>query len=79
MAEQVEAPREVKDAPVKKPKRKQVLHDETPSQVTDHAFEPRGEWYTLCKYCRLSEAAHQETTLTGREHIHYYSDDNDDQ
>lgn len=53
-----------------------VLHDETPSQITDHAFEPRGEWYTLCKHCSLSEAAHVHTTLTGREHIHYYSDDN---
>lgn len=53
-----------------------VLHDETPSRITDHAFTPRGEWYTLCKFCHLSEAAHVETTLTGREHIHYYSDDN---
>ena len=53
-----------------------VLYDETPSQITDHAFEPRGEWYTLCKFCNLSEAAHMRTTLTSREHIHYYSDDN---
>jgi hypothetical protein len=49
----------------------EVLHDETPSQITDHAFEPRGEWYTLCKHCRLSEAAHVETTLTGQEHLHF--------
>jgi hypothetical protein len=58
---------------------KPVLYDETPSQIVDHAFEPRGEWYTLCKHCNLSEAAHMRTTLTGREHIiHYYSDDNPD-
>lgn len=73
MAEQVhEEPREAKPIPIR---RKQVLHDEAPSLITDHAFEPRGEWYTLCIHCRRSEAAHAETTLTGREHIHYYSDD----
>ena len=55
-----------------------VQHDETPSQITDHAFEPKGKWFTLCKFCNLSEAAHMRTTLTGREHIHYYSDDNPD-
>jgi hypothetical protein len=71
---QQEPPREANDkGPMKRPK--PVLHDETPSQIIDHAFEPRGEWYTLCKHCRLSEAAHMVTTLTGREHFHYYSDD----
>lgn len=43
--------------------RKEVAHDETPSGITDHAFEPRGEWYTLCAYCGLAEAAHAETTV----------------
>lgn len=47
-----------------------VLHDETPSLITDHKFAPRGEWFTLCKHCGLSEAAHAETELR------YYSDDN---
>jgi hypothetical protein len=74
MAEQVDTPLEAKPVPAKpvKPYRpKEVAHDETPSQITDHAFEPRGEWYTLCKHCRLSEAAHRETTLTGEEHLHF--------
>lgn len=59
------------------PKR-EVAHDESPAIITDHAFVPRGEWWSLCGYegCGLSEAAHAETTLTGREHIHYYADDN---
>lgn len=57
---------------------KEVAHDETPSNITSHPFEPRGEWYTLCKVCSLAEAAHAETTLTGREHIGYYSDDDPD-
>jgi hypothetical protein len=76
MAEQVQ--QEPREAKPRRARPKESLHDETPSQVVDHAFEPRGEWYTLCKHCRLSEAAHAETTLTGREHIHYYSDDNPD-
>jgi hypothetical protein len=54
---------------VKRPK--EVQHDETPSGVTDHAFEPKGEWYTLCRHCNLAESAHRETTLRFR----YYSDD----
>ena len=56
---------------VPKPRPKEVLHDEAPSLIVDHAFEPKGEWYTLCKHCNLSEAAHKETTLE----IRYYSDD----
>jgi hypothetical protein len=38
-----------------------VIHDETPSMVADHPFEPKGEWWSLCMYCNLSEAAHKET------------------
>lgn len=56
--------------------RREVGHDESPAIITDHAFVPRAEWWSLCRICRLGEAAHAETTLTGREHIHYYSDDN---
>lgn len=52
------------------PKLMEVFHDETPSMITDHKFSPRGEWFTLCKHCGLSEAAHAETELR------YYSDDN---
>lgn len=56
-------------------KREVVAHDETPSGITDHAFEPRGEWYTLCKHCGRAEAAHEETTIDWRDHVGYYSDD----
>lgn len=66
-----DTPGEVAPAPSAKAERPKVVgHDETPSQITDHAFEPRGEWYTLCKHCRLAESAHAETTLTGQEHLH---------
>lgn len=58
--------------------RREVAHDESPAIITNHAFEPRGEWWSLCRHCGLAESAHAETTLTGREHIHYYSDDNPD-
>lgn len=55
-----------------KPNRpKEVAHDEAPSGVTDHAFVPKAEWWTLCKHCNLAESAHAETTRrTG-----YYGDD----
>jgi len=33
------------------------------SIVTDHAFEPKGDWYTLCKHCNLGESAHRETSI----------------
>lgn len=53
---------------------KEVTHDETPSIITDHPFEPRKEWWSLCRHCSLAESAHRETTL---ERFHYYSDDDD--
>jgi hypothetical protein len=62
--------------PIEKKPRLEVVHDETPPRKRDHPFEPRGEWWSLCRHCNLSEAAHSETTLTGRQHIRYYSDDN---
>lgn len=51
---------------------KEVLHDESPSIITDHPFVPRREWWTLCGHegCGLGEAAHSETTLK----VGYYSD-----
>lgn len=59
--------------------KKATSENDDPAIISDHAFEPRGEWYTLCRHpgCGLAEAAHKETTLTGREHISYYSDDDD--
>jgi hypothetical protein len=45
------------------PKRKPIDVDEAPAEIRDHAFEPRGAWYTLCKHCDLAEAAHSETTI----------------
>jgi hypothetical protein len=51
---------------------KEVMHDETPSIISDHPFEPKGEWWSLCKHCNLAESAHKETNL-GR--FRYYSDD----
>lgn len=58
----------VEDTP-KRPK--EVMHDETPSVISDHPFEPKDEWWSLCKHCNLAESAHKETTLK----IRYYSDD----
>jgi hypothetical protein len=49
-----------------------VAHDQTPSVITDHPFEPKGAWFTLCKHCNLAESAHSETT---REPLHYIGDD----
>lgn len=51
----------------------EVAHDEAPSGVTDHAFEPKGEWWTLCKHCNKAESAHAETSM-----IHYVGDDYED-
>jgi hypothetical protein len=55
----------------KPPRSKEVAHDETPSQVVDHPFEPRGEWWSLCKHCNLAESAHRDTTIKFR----YVGDD----
>lgn len=33
------------------------------SHITDHHFEPTGAWWTVCKHCKLAEAAHQMTTV----------------
>lgn len=47
----------------------EVAHDEAPSKIDDHAFEPRGAWYTLCKHCTLAMAAHDRTTVDAAEEI----------
>jgi hypothetical protein len=59
------------------PERKDIAHDESPAIISDHAFTPRGEWWTLCKFCGLAQAAHSDTTIDTRaDLIAYYSDDN---
>jgi hypothetical protein len=53
-------------------KPKEILHDESPSIISDHRFEPKGEWWTLCKRCNLAQSSHKETVLRP---FRYYSDD----
>lgn len=48
----------------------EVAHDETPATRTDHAFEPKDEWWSLCKHCNFAESAHSETAV-----LHYVGDD----
>jgi hypothetical protein len=57
------------------PAKAEVQHDEAPPPQDDHAFVPRGEWWSLCDICNLAESAHRRTTL--QSHIHYYDDDID--
>lgn len=51
---------------------KEILHDQSPSVITDHPFVPKAEWWTLCRDCNLAESAHAETTLKP---FGYLSDD----
>lgn len=51
------------------PKKKPIETDEAPAIINDHAFEPRGEWYTVCKHCGLAAAAHSETSIDDLEEI----------
>lgn len=37
------------------------------SHITDHAFEPKGAWWTLCRHCNIAEAAHRDTKLTEKD------------
>lgn len=50
---------------------KEVLHDESPSGITDHSFVPKDEWWSLCDICNLAQSAHADTTVPFR----YVSDD----
>jgi hypothetical protein len=52
----------------------EVVHDETPSVVNDHPFEPKAEWWSMCKHCNLAESAHKETSI-----LHYVGDEDDDE
>lgn len=63
---------------VSTPKRKDAAHDESPAIISDHAFVPRAEWWSLCRVCGLAEAAHDETTVDHNKRVEftYYSDDN---
>lgn len=47
-----------------------AAHDESPSVISTHAFEPKGAWWSLCKHCNLAESAHKDTTR-----FWYVSDD----
>jgi hypothetical protein len=60
---------------VKTQRPKQVQHDESPSGITDHAFEPKGAWFTLCRHCNLAESAHAETNTEHPIRIGYVADD----
>jgi len=42
---------------------KLVTDTNAASTITDHAFVPRGLWWSLCKVCSLAEAAHRDTML----------------
>lgn len=52
-------------------------HDEAPPEIDDHPFEPRGEWWSLCKICGLARAAHSSSVIDVqaemiKEHIETY-------
>jgi hypothetical protein len=54
-------------------------HDEAPAIISDHPFEPRGEWWSLCKHCGLAQAAHSSSTINSRmemlrEHMETYGE-----
>ena len=42
--------------------REPKAHDEAPPVTDDHPFDPRGEWWSLCKHCGLARAAHFSST-----------------
>lgn len=51
---------------------REKVHDEAPAIISDHKFDPKGEWYSLCCVCNLAESAHAETALQ------YVGDDDPD-
>lgn len=64
---------------VESARRKPVAHDESPAIISDHAYTPRAEWWSLCKVCGLAQAAHAEVSPEATEaerqaHIAYYGD-----
>lgn len=65
----------------KTPRLMEAMHDEAPSNIVDHPFQPKAEWWSLCGFikpdgrrCNLAESAHAETTLP----FGYIGDDSDD-
>jgi len=56
---------------------KEVFHDEAPPNTDDHPFEPRLEWWTLCKHCGLAESAHKETSLLPIDYMGDYMTDDE--
>lgn len=36
------------------------------SLIEDHPYEPRAEWWSLCKHCGLAQAAHASSTIDTR-------------
>lgn len=41
---------------------KAIEHGDTPSSlITDHPYEPIDQWWSLCKHCRLAQAAHSSS------------------
>lgn len=53
-----------------RPRKRPRSHDTSdPAIITDHPFEPEGEWYSLCKHCRLAQAAHSTSTIDSRDYV----------
>lgn len=42
------------------------VEDEASPGVGDHPFDPKGEWWSLCKHCGLARAAHKTSTIDVR-------------
>lgn len=40
-------------------------HDES-SLIEDHQYEPRAEWWSLCRHCNLAQAAHASSSIDTR-------------
>lgn len=45
----------------------QAIDGPAATTVYDHPFEPRGEWWTVCRHCGLAEASHIASALRGGE------------
>ena len=58
----------------KPPRPVEVGHDEAPSIIDTHPFQPKGDWWSLCEECNLAESAHKETSLRP---FQYYGDEED--
>jgi hypothetical protein len=59
--------------------REPKVHDEAPAIVDDHMFEPRNQWWSLCKHCGLARAAHSSASTVAlddmvRDHMETYGE-----